>query len=72
MAAPDGVMTSAHVDWWLTTTRIHAVRRRVEREGLTPDVRQAFDEAQAELAAELEAIAAERLEVLAAAARVIH
>jgi len=72
VAATDGVMTSAHVDWWLTSTRINAIRRRVEREGLTPEIRRVFEEAQAEMATALEAIATERLEVLAAAARVIH
>ena len=68
----DGVMTSAHVDWWLAITRLGAIRRRLEREGLTPDVEQAFAESQGELVAALKAIADERLEVLAAAARVIH
>lgn len=53
-------MTSAHVDWFLALTRLNAVRRRVEREGMTDHVAQAFTETIADLTKAAAALDVER------------
>lgn len=53
-------MTSAHVDWFLGITRLNAVRRRIEREGMTDQVAQALTETIADLTRAAVAIDGER------------
>lgn len=62
MAAPAELTkyTSGTVAWYLAITRLNAVRRRVEREGLTAQSRDAFVEGIADLTNGLVEILRER------------
>lgn len=59
-------MGGGHVDWFLAITSLNAVRRRIEREGMTREVAEALSETLADLSRAAVAIDVERLQTVAA------